>query len=128
MLSHVAMSVPEGTLTDAYRSNELEFYGRTLGWREMESFRRPDRLTIAVGASSYINLREQPDSMITHGYEHIGILVESAEKLAQLWSALASEDIEIHLEPFATNERGEGSFRLRYLLPIAVEVQFHGVG
>lgn len=49
MLSHVAMSVPEGTLTDAYRSNLLEFDGRALGWREMESFRRPDRLTERVG-------------------------------------------------------------------------------
>jgi catechol-2,3-dioxygenase len=128
MLSHVAMSVPEGTLTDDYRSALLGFYGRTLGWREMESFRRPDRITIAVGASSYINLRERPDSMVTHGYEHIGILVESAAKLSQIWSELASEPIEIHLEPFTPNERGEGSFRFRYLLPMAVEVQFHDVG
>jgi catechol-2,3-dioxygenase len=128
MLSHVAMSVPEGTLTDDFRSDLLEFYGRTLGWREMESFRRPDRLTIAVGALSYINLRERPDSMVTHGYEHIGILVESAERLAQLWSAFANEHVEVHLEPFTPNERGEGSFRFRYLLPLAVEVQFRDVG
>jgi catechol-2,3-dioxygenase len=122
------MSVPDGTLTDDYRTALLEFYGRTLGWREMESFRRPDRITIAVGASSYINLRERPDSMVTHGYEHIGILVESAEKLSQLWSALANEQFEINLEPLTANERGEGSFRFQYLLPMAVEVQFHVVG
>jgi catechol-2,3-dioxygenase len=128
MLSHVAMSVPEGTLTDAYRADLLEFYGRMLGWQELESFRRPDRLTIAVGALSYINLRERPDSMVTHGYEHIGTLVESAERLAQLWSAFANEHVEVHLEPFTPNERGEGSFRFRYLLPLAVEVQFHDVG
>ena len=36
-LSHVAMSVPEGTLTEEYRAQLLEFYGRMLGWREMES-------------------------------------------------------------------------------------------
>ena len=40
-LTHVAMSVPEGTLTDAYRERLLEFYGRILGWREMEALRRP---------------------------------------------------------------------------------------
>lgn len=119
MLSLVATSVPEGTLTDRYRTDLLEFYGRTLGWREMESFRRPDRLTIAVGASSYTNLRERPDSMVTHGYEHIGILVESAERLAQLWSDLANQHVEAHLEPFTPNERGEGSFRFRHLLPMA---------
>ncbi len=66
-LSHVAMSVPEGTITDAYRARLLEFYGRVLGWREMESLRLPDRLTVAVGPSSYINIRERPDSMVTHG-------------------------------------------------------------
>jgi catechol-2,3-dioxygenase len=128
MLSHVAMSVSEGTLTENFRSDLLEFYGRTLGWREMELFRRPDRLTIAVGASSYINLRERPDSMVTHGYEHIGILVGSAETLSRIWSGLASEHIEVHLEPFTPNEHDEGSFRFRYLLPMAVEVQFRGVG
>ena len=33
-LSHVAMSVPAGTLTDDYRTELLEFYGRLFGWRE----------------------------------------------------------------------------------------------
>jgi hypothetical protein len=127
-LSHVAMSVPVGTLTDDHRTNLLEFYGRTLSWREMQAFRQPDRLTVAVGSSCYINLREQPDCMVTHGYEHFGVLVESAERLSQLWSQLSNEDLELHLEPFTPNERGEGSFRFRYLLPMAVEVQFHAVG
>jgi catechol-2,3-dioxygenase len=128
MLSHVAMSVPEGTLTDRYRSDLLDFYGPKLGWREIVAFRRPDRLTIAVGGTTYINVRERPDSMVTYGYEHIGILVDSAEKLSQLWSALANEQVEVHLEPFTPNARGEGSFRFRYLLPMAIEVQFHAVG
>jgi catechol-2,3-dioxygenase len=128
-LSHVAMSVPVGTLTDRYRTSLLEFYRRTLGWRQIEAFRRPDRLTISVGSSSYINLRERPDCMVTHGYEHFGVLVESAERLSQLWSQLANEAVEeLHLEPFTPKTRGEGSFRFRYLLPMAVEVQFHAVG
>jgi hypothetical protein len=79
-LSHVAMSVPEGTLTEEYRARLLEFYGRMLGWHEMESLRLPDRLTVAVGSSSYISIRERPDSMVSHGYEHFGILVRSAEE------------------------------------------------
>lgn len=58
-LTHVAMSVPEGMLTDDYRAKVLQFYGRVLGWREMESLRLPDRLTVGVGPTSYINLREQ---------------------------------------------------------------------
>ena len=124
-LTHVAMSVPEGTLTDAYRARLLEFYGRILDWREMESLRLPDRLTVAVGGSSYINIRERPDSMVTHGYEHFGVLVGSAEGLQRLWADLANEQANVELEPLSTSDEGEGSFRFRYLLPMAVEAQFY---
>ena len=124
-LTHVAMSVPEGTLTDAYRAQLLEFYGRILDWREIESLRLPDRLTIAVGPSSYVNLRERPESMVTHGYEHFGVLVRSAEDLQRLWADLADEPDDVQLEPLSTNDDGEGSFRFRHLLPMAVEAQFY---
>ena len=124
-LSHVAMSVPEGTLTDQYRARLLEFYGRLLGWHEMESLRRPDRLTVAVGRSSYINIRERPDSMVSHGYEHFGVLVRSTEDLQRLWAELANEQDDVQLEPLSTSDDGEGSFRFRYLLPMAVEAQFY---
>jgi hypothetical protein len=123
-LSHVAMSVPMGTLTDEYRAKLLDFYGRMLGWREIESLRLPDRLTIAVGSSSYINVRERPDSMVSHGYEHFGIVVRSAEKFQRLWNDLANGEVDVQLEPLSTNDEGEGSFRFRYLLPMAVELQY----
>jgi hypothetical protein len=102
----------------------LEFYGRVLGWREIESLRLPDRLTMAVGPSSYINIRERPDSMITHGYEHFGVLVRSAQDLQELWANLGDHD-EVQLEPLDANENGEGSFWFQYLLPMAVEAQFY---
>ena len=124
-LSHVAMSVPAGTLTDDFRARLLDFYGRRLGWREMEALRRPDRLTVAVGTASYINIREQPESMVSHGYEHFGVLVGSAEDLQQLWDDLANEEEDVELEPLSPNESGEGSFRFRFLLPMAVEAQFY---
>jgi hypothetical protein len=118
------MSVPEGTLTDDYRTRLLEFYGRMLGWREMESLRLPDRLTVSVGPSCYINVRERPDSMVSHGYEHFGIVVRSAEEFQRLWADLADEPVDVQLEPLSTNDEGEGSFRFRYLLPMAVELQY----
>ena len=123
-LSHVAMSVPEGTLTEGYRERVLEFYGRILGWREMESLRLPDRLTIAVGSSSYINIRERRDCMVSHGYEHFGTAVRSAEECRRIWTDLANEQVEVQLLQLSTNDKGEGSFRFRYLLPMAVEVQY----
>jgi hypothetical protein len=124
-LSHVAMSVPAGTLTDSFRARLLEFYGTRLGWREMEALRRPDRLTVAVGATTYINIREQPESLVSHGYEHFGVVLGSAEDLQQLWDDLADGGEDVDLEAFSPNERGEGSFRFRFLLPMAVEPQFY---
>lgn len=124
-LTHVAMSVPLGTLTQEYRGRLLAFYGRLLGWREMESLRLPDRMAISVGRSSYINLRERPDSVRNCGYEHFGVLFPSAETLRRLWDDLAAEEQDVGLEPMIPNDRGEGSFRFRYLLPMAVEAQFY---
>jgi hypothetical protein len=85
----------------------------------------PERLTVAVGGKSYINLRERADSMVPHAYEHFGVLVRSAEEFRRLWAHLANEQTDVQLEPFSANEQGEGSFRFRYLLPMAVEVQFY---
>jgi hypothetical protein len=124
-LTHVAMSVPEGTLTDEYRSQLLDFYGRVLHWREMEALRRPDRLTVSVGPKTYINVREQRDCMATHGYEHFGVLCSSADALQELWRILDELDDDVGLEELSTNQNGEGSFRFRYLLPMAVEAQFY---
>jgi hypothetical protein len=124
-LSHVAMSVPEGTLTDAFRAELLGFYGRVLGWSEMESLRRPDRLTIGVGSPfSYINVRERADVMVCHGYEHLGIMVGSAEDFRRIWDDLDAVDEDVELEPFPDRADGGGSFRFRHLLPMAIEVQF----
>jgi hypothetical protein len=118
------MSVPEGTLTDEYREHLLEFYGGMLGWKEMEELRLPDRLTISIGGPAYLNLRERPDSMVTHGYEHFGLLVGSAAELRSLWDRLDAASEDVDLEPMTTSDRGGSWFRFRYLLPMAVEVQF----
>jgi hypothetical protein len=122
-LNHVAMSVPEGTLTDEFRAELLAFYGELLGWREIEALRRPDRLTISVGPHSFVNIRERALPMQCSGYEHFGIAVASAEEAERLWAVLAEEARDVALEPM-TRDRGLRTFRFRYLLPLTVEVQF----
>jgi hypothetical protein len=87
-LNHVAMTVPPGTLTDTYRAELLDLYGRLFGWREMEALRLPDRLSITVGRHSYVNIRERPDPMVCSDYEHFGIAVSSAEKAERIWRSL----------------------------------------
>ena len=123
-LSHIAVSVPAGTLTDEFRADLAGFYGRYCGWTEMESLRLPDRLTLSVGAGNYVNVRERDDVMVTHGYEHFGLLVTSSDAAEQLWSQLDADGRDVNLEPLKAGDDGYRSFRFRYLLPLAVEVQF----
>ena len=122
-LSHVAMSVPEGTLTEAVRTELREFYGAHLGWRELEDLRLPDRLTFAVGRHTFVNIRERADVMVCHGYEHFGIVVGSAHDAERIWDALDADDRDVHLEPLQRGDDGYRSFRFRYLLPMAIEIQ-----
>ena len=123
-LNHVAMSVPSGTLTDGFRTELLEFYGRLFGWREIESLRLPDRLSISVGRHCYLNVRERADPMVCSGYEHFGIVVASTEEAERLWNLLDTDQRDVNLEPLAKGDDGFRSFRFRYFLPLTVEVQF----
>jgi hypothetical protein len=123
-LNHVAMSVSAGTLTDAYRTELLTFYGELFGWREIESLRLSDRLSVSVGPTTYINIRERPDPMVCSGYEHFGIVVASAEDAERMWGVLDRDHRDVHLEQLTRGDEGFRSFRFRYLLPLTVEVQF----
>jgi catechol 2,3-dioxygenase-like lactoylglutathione lyase family enzyme len=123
-LSHIAMSVPAGTLTDEFRTEVLDFYGAMFGWVEIESLRRPDRMTLAVGRHCYVNVRERDESMTCTGYEHIGLLVESPEAADATWQQLDSDPRTLELEPIDRGDDGYRNFRFRYLLPLAIEVQF----
>jgi hypothetical protein len=123
-LSHVAMTVPPGTLTPAYRSELLDFYGSLFGWREMETFRLPDRLAVSVGRHSYLNIRGRSDPMTCSGYEHFGLVVSSAEKAERIWQSVDADSRDTNLEPMQRGDDGFRSFRFRHLLPLTVEVQF----
>ena len=122
-LSHVAMSVPPGTLTDQWRARVLDFYGELFGWREMDELRLPDRLSIAVG-SSYINVRERSDAPAYNGYEHFGVVFPSADDVRRCWDAASKSDAGVTLEPLSEPLDGYLSFRMRYLLPLTIEVQY----
>ena len=117
------MSVAEGTLTPAFRAQVVAFYGHHFAWTEIESLRRPDRMTLAVGGRDYVNIRERSDPMVCSGYEHVGLLLGSAEAVEDAWSELAREDTDVHLEGLQRGEDGYRSFRFRHLLPLSIEVQ-----
>lgn len=123
-LNHIAMSVRRGTLTDEHVAEICDFYGHHLGWQAIEAYRQPDRLTLAVGGRTYVNVRERDEVMVCHGYEHFGITVDSAEELEQLRNDLRSDVRDVEVGELETSEDGFSVFRFRYLLPLTVEVQF----
>jgi hypothetical protein len=118
------MSVASGTLTDEWRAELLEFYGALFGWREIESLRLPDRLTILVGQRTYVNIRERTEPMICSGYEHFGVVVASGAEVDDIWSRLDASRLDLELEPLNIDDGGFRSLRFRFMLPLAVEVQF----
>jgi hypothetical protein len=120
-LNHVAMTVPSNSLTDEFRAQVAEFYGPLLGWREIEALRLPDRMTIAVGQGTYINLRERDEVMHTSGYEHFGVVVSTAEEVGEVRDAVIARGIAA--SEFSTGDGSYLSFRFQHLLPLAVEVQ-----
>jgi hypothetical protein len=123
-LNHLAMSVPPGTLTDDWRAELLDLYGEIFSWHEIDSLRLPDRMTLAVGNHTYVNIRERDEPMVCSGYEHFGIVVESAADAEAIWNRLSSDPREVHLAPLQRGDDGFRSFRFRYVLPLTVEVQY----
>ena len=120
-LTHVAMSVPRGTLTSAFRRELLAFYGGVFGWREMAGLSSEERLTIAVAPQAYINVRET-DAAASLTYEHFGVLVSSEDAVAALWDDVRARGATA--DPIERPVDGFPSFRFRHLLPMAIEVQY----
>ncbi len=118
----MAMSVPVGTLTDDFRAALRDFYGAYLGWSEITELARSDRVTLSVGRGCYVNVREREQVMVCHGYEHVGLVVESPADAEALWSALAADGRDVALEAMERGDDGYRVFRFRYLLPLTIEV------
>ena len=102
----------------------MDFYARYFGWTEIESLRLPDRMTLAVGGGDYVNIRERSEPMVCSGYEHVGLLLASAEAVEDAWSDMDREDTDVHLEALNRGDDGYRSFRFRHLLPLTIEVQY----
>ena len=121
-LNHVAMSVAPGTLSDAYRAQVLEFYGALFGWREIEILRLDDRMTLSVGGTTYVNIRERDAAMTCSGYEHFGVVMPTPESVEDVWNQVKDKGIDV--SDLNRGDDGYLSLRFRHLLPLSVEVQY----
>src|SRR3954454_13621012 len=90
------MSVTPGTLSDDFRAEVLDFYRALFGWNEIEFLRLDDRMTLAVGGTTYVNIRERDVAMTTSGYEHFGVVMPSPEAVEDVWNQLKARGIDVN--------------------------------
>lgn len=129
MLSHIAMTVARESYTAEYLSELTRFYGETLGWRVDDNLSKPnERLFIAISRQQYLNVRAADEPMVTSGYEHLGIYLDTPEDVHTMHAKVSIEaKADHHLEIDKRVQVLYGglltTFRFRYLMPLAIEVQ-----
>lgn len=128
--SHLALTVARSMFETPQRAELLSFYDAVFGWVENERLSiEGERIFLRAPTDrQYLTIRASDDPMRTSGYEHLGVLVESADELQRLHaraSTCAPEDDRVELEEIQIlyGERLH-SFRVRYLLPLTLEIQY----
>jgi len=127
--SHVAVTVPRSCLQGAPRARLLQFYERVFGWSENERLGiAGERIFVRAPTDrQYLTVRASDAPMKTSGYEHLGVLVDTPEDVRTLHeraSAEAARDTEVEVGDVRVLYGGHlHTFRVRYLLPLTIEVQ-----
>jgi hypothetical protein len=128
--SHVAVTVARQEFAPESREKLLNFYGRLFGWRENRGLSiENERIFLrAPTDDQYLTIRASDQPMSTSGYEHLGVAVDSEAEIRALHeraSGLATEFPEMELGELRTLYGGKlVTFRVRYRLPLTLELQF----
>ena len=128
--THIAVTVPKAQFAPGPRGELLSFYEEVFGWTENPGLSIPgERIFLrAPRDDQYLNVRASDDPMQTSGYEHLGVEVESVEEIQTLHARCrerARRDPRVVIGDLRVEYAGRlHSFRVRYLLPITIEVQY----
>ncbi len=131
--THVALSVPREQFQNQFISDIRLFYNEVFGWTEIKDLAiENERLILRIfgdGSEQYLNIRARDEPMTTSGYEHLGFAVshrEDFEQLHLLCRDYAKKDVRVQVsEVKRGGEDGRYfSFRVDYLLPLCIEVQY----
>ncbi|MEN8184239.1 MAG: VOC family protein [Myxococcota bacterium] len=128
--SHVAVTVPADRLEGRGREELLEFYEDVFGWRENPELSIPGQRIFlrAPTDTQYITIRSSRSPMQTSGYEHLGVLVDSTAELGAIHTraeTAAPRFPDLELGPIQSAYGGVlTSFRLRFRLPLTLELQY----
>jgi hypothetical protein len=127
--THIAVTVPHQLFEPAYRAEWLSFYADVFGWTENPRLAiEGERIFLRAPTDrQYITVRATDSPMRTSGYEHLGVAVPTSEDVRQLHACAhshAERNARVELSEVQVSYGGRlHSFRVRYLLPMTVEVQ-----
>jgi hypothetical protein len=127
--THIAVTVPRQLFASAWRAEVLLFYADVFGWSENPRLAiAGERLLLrAPTDEQYVTIRASDSPMHTSGYEHLGVAVTTPEAVRQLHAraqAHAVRDTRVELGEVKVGYGGRlHTFRVRYLLPVTIEVQ-----
>lgn len=127
--THVALTVSPELFEEAQRAELLSFYAEVFGWRENPDLAIPgERIFLrAPSNAQYLTIRAANEPMSTSGYEHLGVEVDSEPELRALHqraAQAAGRFPDLELGPIQAEYAGRLlSFRLRFRLPLTLEVQ-----
>jgi hypothetical protein len=127
--THIAVTVPRACLEAPLRDELLSFYADVFGWSENVGLGiSGERIFLrAPTDEQYITVRASDTPMRTSGYEHLGVEVPTPVELRELHgraAARAGRDPRVELGEISVKYGGHlRTFRVRYLLPVTIEVQ-----
>ena len=127
--THVAVTVPRQFFDPALRAELLAFYAGVFGWAENPKLAiEGERIFLRAPTDrQYVTIRGSDTPMRTSGYEHLGFAVATPEDVRQLHERAhtrAKRDSRVELSEVEVSYNGRlHSFRVRYLLPVTIEVQ-----
>lgn len=128
-LSHVTVTVARDQLEPEAKAELLAFYRDVFGFEENEALARPgERIFLrAPDDDQYLTIRASDAPMQYSGYEHVGFVVETRDELMATHArarAFAQRDDRVEIrEPKEAYGGALLVFRVRFLLPLSIEVQ-----
>ena len=128
--NHMELTLARGSLDAKLREDIRSFYGRELGWTTLDiPLLGQNTLYLSPDEGQFILLAESDKPMISPGYDHLGLLIETREEvdaLLEQCEKFREQDERMKIKKYDDLKQGPvtvHAFYVKYLLPIYFDIQ-----